>query len=84
MVRGMLRAPQCYGRIEAHHAGKNPGMGMKAPDDTTVPLCVRHHREITDHTGPFLTMFRAELRDLQDRWVAETTARYLSHGGRRG
>lgn len=73
----------CSGRIEAHHAGKNPGVGLKAPDNTAVPLCQHHHRQITDHSGMFKGLGREALRVLQDRWVGETYARYLSAGGRR-
>jgi hypothetical protein len=83
----LLWGPECQGRTEAHHAGKNPGVGMKASDDTAVPLCSLHHRQITNHTGPFKagSALAAEgLRALQDGWIAETQAKYLGHGGRRG
>ena len=30
--------------VEAHHFGRR-GMGQKAPDRQSVPLCVEHHRE---------------------------------------
>jgi hypothetical protein len=79
----MLWGPECQGRSEAHHAGKNPGVGMKAGDATAVPLCGRHHRQITDKTGRFRSMSREEMRDLQDEWVADAQARYLSAGNRR-
>ncbi len=42
----------CSRIIEAHHAGKR-GLGQKAPDDTCIPLCVRHHRQATDYSGFF-------------------------------
>ena len=72
----------CGGRIEAHHAGKNPGVGMKAPDRTAVPLCSRHHADLTAHRGGFRAP--AAIRRLwQDEWIAETLSRYLSHGSRR-
>jgi hypothetical protein len=74
----------CEGRTEAHHAGRKPGVALKAGDETTVPLCRRHHRQVTDHTGPFAKQTREAMRVLQDEWIAETTARYLGHGGRRG
>jgi hypothetical protein len=82
-VCNLVSSGFCDGPTEAHHAGKKPGMGMKADDSTTVPLCRRHHRLITDHAGPFTGMTRAKLRELQDKWIAETTARYLAHGSRR-
>lgn len=37
-------AGPCEGVIEADHAGGGSGMGRKAPDDTCIPACVRHHR----------------------------------------
>ena len=88
ILLGVLgRAAGCQGRTEAHHAGKNPGVGMKASDDTAVPLCSLHHRQITNHTGPFKAgsaLASEGLRALQDGWIAETQARYLSAGSRRG
>lgn len=42
----------CDGPVEAHHAGEH-GVGQKAPDDTVVPLCVLHHKELTDRRGCF-------------------------------
>lgn len=75
-----LRSDACEGPIEAHHAGKNPGVAMKAPDATAVPLCRRHHRQITDHTGVFAKMARAFLRAWQDMWIAATRSRYTVLG----
>lgn len=37
----------CQGTVEADHAGLR-GMGRKAPDNTTIPLCHYHH-----HSGRF-------------------------------
>lgn len=79
-----VRAFGCQGRIEAHHAGKNPGLGMKAPDNTAVPLCQKHHSEITDHSGMFRGVPREVLREWQDNWIGATYARFLSAGSRRG
>ena len=65
----------CDGPIEAHHAGKNPGMGMKATDETAVPLCQRHHRHITGIVGgygEFRHLSVEERRKLQDIWVRDT------------
>jgi hypothetical protein len=78
-----LAGPRCAGRIEAHHAGRKPGMALKAPDDTCVPLCTRHHDELTTHRGAFAGMSREALRALQDEWIAATYGRWLSHGARR-
>lgn len=73
-----------HGRTEAHHAGKNPGIGMKAPDRTAIPLCSKHHAELTAKRGTFRLFAREALRDWQDCRSAETLSRYLSHGGRHG
>ena len=56
----------CAGRIEAHHAGKKPGLRLKAPDDTVIPLCQQAHHDIDNHSGPFRNMTRDELREWQD------------------
>lgn len=56
----------CAGRIEAHHAGKKPGLRLKAPDDTVIPLCTQAHRDIDAHAGPFRGWTGAELREWQD------------------
>jgi len=79
-----LAGPRCSGRIEAHHAGRKPGLALKAHDDTCVPLCTRHHDELTTRRGVFSGMSREALRALQDEWIGATRSRYLSHGGRRG
>lgn len=78
-----MAGPRCSGRIEAHHAGRKQGVGMKASDDTCVPLCSRHHRELTEHRGAFAGMSREQLRATQDEWIAATFGRWLSHGTRR-
>ena len=82
--RCCLAGPTCRGRIEAHHAGRKPGLALKAPDDTCVPLCRNHHADVTERKGPFAGRTREEMRVTQDAWIAETTARYLAHGSRRG
>lgn len=74
----------CSGPIEAHHAGPKPGLAMKAPDNTCVPLCRRHHGELTNRRGPFAGKTREEMRAIQDDWIAATWGRWLSHGSRRG
>lgn len=78
-----LASERCKGRIEAHHAGRKPGMALKAADDTCVPLCTQHHGELTARRGAFAGMRREALRALQDDWVAATFGRYLAHGSRR-
>ncbi len=77
----------CSGEVVPHHAGKNPGHGMKAPEFTVVPICWGHHEDITgkwDGYGVFQHLGEAGRRALQDDWIGETQARYLSAGSRRG
>jgi hypothetical protein len=54
---------------DAHHIigiGGLSGMGMKAPDQYTMPVCREHHSEI--HKTP-------ELWDNQWMWIAHTLAK---------
>lgn len=73
----------CYGRTEACHEGRTPGMALKCPDAETMPMCSSHHRQWTDHTGIFKGWTKEQRRTWADERIAETTARYLSHGNRR-
>jgi hypothetical protein len=45
-------AEPCVGAVQAHHAGKK-GVGMRAHDDTAIPLCLRHHQNWHDANGVF-------------------------------
>jgi hypothetical protein len=63
----------CFGRMEAHHAGLRH-VNAIADDSTCVPLCQQHHRQFTDHTGPFKTWTRDERRAWQDEAITETRA----------
>ena len=65
---------RCRGTVQAHHAGKRPGMRMKAPDDTCIPLCPQAHRDLHSHAGPFREMTGEELRQWQDQRIEETRA----------
>jgi hypothetical protein len=67
----------CNGPVEAHHAGRRPGTGIKADDRTAIPLCTKHHRCWHDMTGPFALHDKAARRDWADRRIAETQARYI-------
>jgi hypothetical protein len=51
-VGSVYGSEDCSRVIEAHHAGKR-GLGQKAPDDTCIPLCRRHHQQATDYSGFF-------------------------------
>lgn len=64
----------CAGPIEADHAGRR-GLGQKAPDNTCVPACQHHHRQRTDHSGPFRAMTREQIRVRLDREIEATQQR---------
>lgn len=69
------------GPIEAHHAGKNPGIGMKAPDITAVPLCQKHHRMITGVVGGygiFQWLGEGGRREMQNNWIKATQAELVA------
>lgn len=62
------------GGVEAHHAGERPGVGLKAPDNTCIPLCRRHHAEWHAASGYFRGWDRARRRIWADDRIAETQA----------
>ncbi len=74
---------ECYGPIEAHHAGRKPGMGMKAHDMTCIPLCRGHHTGAGIHAlhGPFKGWTRAQVREWQDKMIDETIEAILTESG---
>jgi hypothetical protein len=57
----------CFGRIHAHHAGPRPGIGIKASDDTAIPLCAQHHQE-WHNAGGFFRLLNDVTRE---RWVRD-------------
>lgn len=61
----------CDGPIEAHHAGPR-GLGQRAHDRTSIPLCRKHHRAWHDLAIPFASMSREERRAFIDRQIART------------
>lgn len=63
----------CYGPIEADHQGWRP-FGRKADDVTAVPLCLLHHRQRTDFSGPFRAWSREDMRIWLRANVEETQA----------
>jgi hypothetical protein len=75
------RAYVCEGTIHAHHAGRRPGVAMKAPDDTAIPLCSKHHRQWHDGTGVFAPFTKLQRFAWSQRAIADTQGRYS--GGRR-
>lgn len=70
----------CSGPIEADHMGRR-GLSRKADDRTCAPLCQLHHRQRTDHSGPFRDWDRDRMRS----WLAEqvhlTQARWMRQQG---
>ena len=82
----LLARTECSGTIEADHTGMDSPMGQKAPDDTCVPLCSRHHRDRHDGLG----FFRGQTREVRREWrlwaIDKTQAEYEAavffHGDR--
>jgi len=61
----------CRGEVEADHMGAR-GLGRKADDRTCAPMCRRHHRERTDHSGSFKHLTRDQVRAWRARAIART------------
>lgn len=70
-------ATPCYGEVEADHMGDR-GLGQKADDTTTVPMCTGHHAERTDHRGAFRTLNREEVRTWRALAIAHTQAEWAA------
>ena len=75
---------RCSGVVEACHEGRTPGVSMRCPDSETVAMCSKAHQEWTVHKGFFAGWDKATRREWMNERIAETTARYLSAGSRRG
>lgn len=71
----------CEGRVHAHHAGRRPGVGLKAPDETAIPLCAIHHAQWHGAYGLFALMTSAERRSWADDRIEETQLRLMSAAG---
>ncbi len=52
LLRSVADAGPCYGRVQADHAGAR-ALGKKAPDNTCIPLCLKHHHDRTVYVGYF-------------------------------
>ena len=63
----------CYGRTHAHHAGRG-SMGKKAPDDTAVPLCLKHHQDWHGASGYFKEMGQEARREWAEEAIMKTRA----------
>ncbi len=65
------------GRTQAAHPNhRGKGMGMKAPDCWTVPLCVECHREFDQGKR----WDKQEKREMMDEWILQTVLTLASNG----
>lgn len=71
MLTGDPLAGECRGPVHAHHAGTRPGVAMKAPDATCIPLCERHHDDWHACRGLFDAT--KEARRAWADWAIEAT-----------
>lgn len=62
----------CQGTIAPHHDTAARGLGQKASDLRTLPLCFGHHRAFHDATGPFRGWTRDQRRTWQQERIDET------------
>lgn len=65
---------RCIGPVAAHHrkgGGRKTGMGLKAHDHETIPLCTRHHDDFHHLTGPFKGREKAWLAGWQQSEIDE-------------
>jgi hypothetical protein len=60
--------------MHAHHAGER-GLGQKCSDYETVPLCMVHHRDYHDCTGPFAGWSREKRREFAQAAIEDTQAK---------
>lgn len=71
----------CGGPVEAHHK-TGAGMGLRAHDHETMPLCAKHHKQLHEFTGMFEHDSRMSRLAWQERRIAEHQKRYsLSESG---
>ena len=79
-VMKTLMGQECSRGIHAHHAGRRPGTGVKAPDDTAIPLCDVHHFEWHQAAGMFHGWSREQRREWADARIAETKIAFSAWG----
>ena len=65
----------CSPVTEAHHAGSR-GIGQKAHDHSSVPLCSVHHREFHAAAGPFKGWTQAKRRAWAELVLAVVESRW--------
>lgn len=67
------RLSSCEGHgVDPHHAGRRPGIAMKAPDASAIPMCRHHHDRFHDAQYPFKDWGKERRRDWQDEQIART------------
>jgi hypothetical protein len=77
-----LDVGSCDGVTEADHAGgydDGRGVSHKSTDDTTIPLCSRHHREPGLGAILFGRVGVGELRTWRNRMIEYFRTRYAEH-----
>lgn len=65
----------CDGALHAHHAGER-GYGQKAPDETCIPLCHKHHHAWHGCLGVFAGWTKDERRAWSERQIAWVQGQY--------
>ncbi len=66
----------CQGRIEQSHDRNMTGMGLKAPDRDSVPMCSELHRQWEQRTALFLGWERAYRKLWMRERIIEENARF--------
>ncbi len=74
-LQGVDGAGVCWGRVQADHAGTR-GLGVKAPDDTCIALCTKHHGNRTDYRGYFKDWKADQMRTWCDLQIYLTQSLY--------
>ena len=65
------------GFADADHAGGR-GLGVKCPDDETIPMCATHHAQRTTYRGYFDGWVADQMRTWLDYWINRTRQRWLA------
>lgn len=82
-TRSCMLAPLgCQGPVEAHHAGLDRGLGQRAADATSIPLCRGHHRAWHDACPPFRGLTQLERRAWATDMIARTQQARAAELGR--
>lgn len=71
-------AQRCWRTVDPHHK-TGAGMGARAHDHETMPLCRLHHDQLDDFKGPFLGWTRAQRMEWQEAQIALHRMRYADH-----